>query len=295
MRNLHTLAAAVSLALAAGNAGAALVVPGQTTGGQAPSSILFAATDTNSGSADYLHTFYYDLALGDSGLNYASFVNGTEGANGTLTWDLSKVSTFANFLPDLGSLKWSVVGGYNKEGANFTNLDSTGTNAAFSAVAQWGLLSTAQVATDYKANGALNISNSLVSSGSVGAWLGAANNYALTGQASNTVDQGQYSATQSYYDKYFPSLGAIGAPGTHGPNTVGAGSDSFFWVTNPNLTTSTPNTVTELGSFSLGANGVLSYQAAGASAVPVPASAWLFASGLLGALGLKRREQKLAA
>jgi hypothetical protein len=45
-----------------------------------------------------------------------------------------------------------------------------------------------------------------------------------------------------------------------------------------------------LGSWSLGANGMLTYSAAGTNPVPVPAAAWLFGSGLLGLVGVARRK-----
>ncbi|QWF69584.1 VPLPA-CTERM sorting domain-containing protein [Methylomonas paludis] len=298
MRNVNKLAAAITLALAAGTASAAVVTPGDTANVQNFSSIVLSGVDNNVNSAEYKHTFIYDLALGDTGLNYGSFVNGTQGTSSGLSWNLSAVSQFAPFLSDLSSFKWSVIGGYQKDGAAFTNLDSTGSQATYTASAQWGLLSTATIAGDFKANGALNISNTLSATGSIGAWLNHLNNFSLAGQASNVVDDAPYSATQSTLDKFYSGLGQDAAPvsgGASGKGAFGTGAttEGFFWATNPSLTTSSPNTTTELGSFTLSSAGVLTYTPT-ASAVPVPASVWLFASGLFGALGLKRRSQKAA-
>jgi hypothetical protein len=46
--------------------------------------------------------------------------------------------------------------------------------------------------------------------------------------------------------------------------------------------------------FKLASNGTLTFNAATASAVPLPAAAWLFGSGLLGLVGIGRRRNKQA-
>jgi hypothetical protein len=79
-----------------------------------------------------------------------------------------------------------------------------------------------------------------------------------------------------------------------------------FWLlsqgaaVNTSLTTQTIKTVfanaTGRADWSLLADGTLTYNLAGPSAVPIPAAVWLFGTGLLGMVGIgRRRQQKLAA
>ena len=226
-----------------------LTTPGSSTS-PTSSSILFAATDTNSHSANYLHTFYYDLALGDAGLNSRSFVNGTQGTNGTLAWNFSNVSQFANYAADSAYLTWSVVGGESKNSTNLT---------------QWGALSTGVAATDF-AKGATAINNSLSPTGAIGSWINAFNININTGDVigNNVGDKTKIDSSTSFQDLYFPHLGALGASGTHGPFVTGLGTDNFYWITNPSATGSGPSKANLLGAFSLAANNVLTYHAANA-------------------------------
>ena len=222
-----------------------LTTPGSSTS-PTSSSILFAATDNNPNSANYLHTFYYDLALGAESLNSRSFVNGTEGTNGTLTWNFSNVSEFSNYASDIAYLTWSVVGGESKNSTNLT---------------QWGALSTGVAKTDF-AKGATAINNSLSPTGAIGSWINSFNINTNTGDVigNNVGDKVPNTPSTSFYEDYFPSLGQLGAAGTNGPSLDGLGTNNFYWITNPSPTGSGPSTANLLGTFSLAGNSVLTFQ-----------------------------------
>lgn len=303
---LNKLAAAVSLSLVAGGASAALTTP--FSGG--PSSVLFAIDDNVISSSNVRHTFLLDL-----GLNYADFVNKTNGAGGNLSWDLSSISAFNGFSNDISNLsRWSVVGGYALK-SDFSNFDQDGswyssTEAAdasaapaFSGPAQWGVLSTGHKANgaDFKPLGYLELSKVVGStSGKIGSWI---NQAGILLGANTAADVAQFDATKSQYDNYFgTAYGNWIAGGSTAPNTVQgaaaqgvtlANSADFYWLTTETgLGTSDANDLIKLGTFSLDANTKkLTYNAV-VTAVPLPTAAWLFLSGVMGVLGLKRRNSQ---
>lgn len=302
MNKVKQLAVAVSLVAAAGSASAALTNPYSGS----PSSILFAIDDNVAGSANKDHTFILDL-----GLNYADFVNKTGGTTGTLTWNLSSYAGFSGFSNDLAaSSRWSVVGGYALDTTDFHNFDPTGQWYSSQEAADWGVESSSYtdtvqwgaLVTGHKANGAdfarldyLAFNSEIASnSGKIGNWFAKAAQ-ALGGATS--VDKTLVQTNQSYYDKWFPDLGTLVAGSTTAPNTIqgatyanGTNAADFYWLTNSTSTdASAPNQFTKLGSFSLN-NNVLTWTSATPPAqVPVPGTVWLFLSGLLGLIGLKRR------
>lgn len=289
MKNLNKLAAAVALTFAAGNAAAALTNTG-TYG--APSSILFAASDEVS-----KNTFILDLALGGhDGLNYRSFTYGTEGTNGALSWDLSSFAPFANngFGSHTANLKWSVLGGYALEVDNLSNLsfnsESTiGLPFTDPTNTEWGALSTGAGAYNFAPQEYEKINAQLVNGSSISGWF--TNVEVATGGA-NVASIAPINGN-SFYNVKLVGLGTL-IDQPDAPSKTGIGSSDFFRITNGDF--SVNNTITKLGTFSLGANNVLSWNSANVAQVPVPAAAWLFLTGVFGLLGLnRRREQSLSA
>lgn len=286
MKNLNKLTAAVALTLAAGSASAAWI-DGTTAG--APSSVAFQIDDTVT-----KQTFVLDLAVGHTGLNYASFQNGTEGVAAGLSWDLGALggSLFSGFASHTADFKWSVVASYQRDGDTGINIDKSGAGTYGSYYsdpnnAQWGILSTATGPDQLIQQGASNIVAEADYTGKVGAWTNRLNASTAANGAPiasiNPIDG------TSFYEKYLSSLGTVGnGPGA--PTFKGPQSANFYWISNAELD-DLNNSIIQLGAFTLSANNILTYQ--GVSEVPVPAAVWLFGSALLGMLGFTRRGAKV--
>lgn len=288
MKNINKLAAAVALTLAAGSASAAWI-DGTTPG--APSSVAFQIDDTVT-----KQTFVLDLAVGHAGLNYASFQNGTEGVAAGLSWDLSALggSLFSGFASHTAGFKWSVVASYQFDGVDLSNVDKSGAGTYASFYndpnnAQWGVLSTGQAATSFAQQDFSTIQTEADSTGKVGAWTNRLNASTAANGAPiasiNPIDG------TSFYEKYLSSLATLGnGPGA--PSFTGAASANFYWISNAELN-EFDNQIVQLGTFTLDANNILTYQ--GVSEVPVPGAVWLFGSAVLGMLGFTRRGAKVIA
>jgi len=288
MKKLNKLAAAVALALTAGSASAAWI-DGTTAG--TPSSVAFQIGDSVTKK-----TFVLDLAIGHSGLNYASFQNGTEGVASGLSWDLNALggSSFSGIAANTANFKWSVVASYQGDVTTGSNLDKSGAGPFASYYndpnnAQWGIYSTATAADRFTPQGSSNILAEADSTGKVGGWINRLNApSAANGAPVASIDP---ISGISFYDKYLSSLATVGN-GVGAPSFNGPTSANFYWLSNINLD-DLDNSVVQLGTFTLSANNILSYQ--GVSEVPVPAAVWLFGSAVLGMLGFTRRGTKVVA
>lgn len=284
MNKIHKLAA-VSLALLAGNASAALT-NGATLG--APSSILFAASDLVT-----KNTFILDLALGGhSGLNYSSFTYGTEGTNGSLSWNLADFNQFVDngYGSHTARLKWSVLGGYALDTENLNNLSKTGPFAnlfADAANTEWGALSTGINANNFAPQEYTKINGELTNTGAIGSWFGWVN-HPTAANGANVASIAPVNG-KSFYDLHLGGLGQlIFQPGA--PSVTGAIAADFFRITNTDLEAN--NQITRLGAFSLSSNNVLTWNSANVSQVPIPAATWLFLSGLMGLVALSKRRSQ---
>lgn len=286
MKNLNKLAAAVALTLAAGSASAAWI-DGTTPG--APSSVAFQIDDTVT-----KQTFVLDLAVGHTGLSYASFQNGTEGVAAGLSWDLGALggSLFSGFASHTADFKWSVVASYQFDGDNLSNVDKSGAGTYGSNYndpnnAQWGILTTATAANQLAQQDFSTIQAEADSTGKVGNWINRVN--APNGANGAPVASINPVNGTSFYEIYLSSLAQIGnGPGA--PSFRGATTANFYWISNTELN-EFDNQIVQLGTFTLSANNILTYQ--GVSEVPVPAAVWLFGSALLGMLGFIRRGAKV--
>lgn len=293
MKKFTKLATAASLVLFAGSASAAFtaseIFDGEIgLGGPTPttSSVLFAAYNADSASANFGRTFLFDLALdGHNNLVYADFVNGTAG---NLSWNLNNFSQFTSYKAPLaaGKLNWVVLGGSQLDELSETPTNQDKTSPSFNAPAQWGVIFTARGdLSKVKAGEYEVVKNEAGNTGSIGVAIVKANNSLLDLGLTENIADTPASGNGAYAD--ITGIGGLAAPGADAPIIRGVGDADFVYVTNPAF--SGANVLSQLGTFHLSATNILTYTPFTA-AVPLPAGVWFFMSGLLGLLGLNRRK-----
>ena len=307
MKGNYKLATAISFALLAGNASAAIDTgfgfATSSNGTINPGSVVFSAVNDTT-----KQTFVFNLALatstGVSGLNYADFAGNKVGqagfstalssalaANaGALTWNLSSIQGFSSFLGSASSLRWSVLGGYEKDQNGYTNVDKLNAEPDFHAYyadsnnTQWGALVTAPGVGSVDLNNTTPLETNPTFSGTTGKYL------AAVVSKIGSADQGSIAPINgvAFYDN--TDTGGISGwqgsatPGV--PTKNGFGQYEFIWATNP--TAQGQNQVTDLGKFTLTAN-TLTFSTQ-VSQVPVPAAIWMFGTALVGFLGISKRK-----
>ncbi|MCQ8105771.1 hypothetical protein NP590_16800 [Methylomonas sp. SURF-2] len=299
----YKIASAISLALLAGSASAAIDTGfGFATETARPSSLVFSAVDDTT-----KQTFVLNLALattsGVTGLNYADFAGNKPGAagfsdaltsalaaTGSLTWNLSSFGQFGSFISNIANLRWSVLGGYEFDNVALSNGDKFGVEPDFDGLyndsynTQWGALVTAPGVAWLNPNdqGILTINPSNV--GTTGAYLAAVNSkIAAEGENPDVASLDPVNGV-AFYDTKVKGWDGAFLPGV--PTKNGAGDYEFIWATNPFA--DGKNQFTSLGKFTLGLDGTLTFS--NVAAVPVPGALWLFGSALVGLLGVSRRK-----
>jgi hypothetical protein len=280
MKQLKRIALGVSLAFAAvGSANAALVNGAATTTG---SSLMLAAYGNVGGTI-----LSYTRDLG-------AFLSSTLNLSGSTV----DSSTGTNSAWNTGGFSFSSAGD-----SLFTSLFGTGGSAITSGTIKWAV-----VAVD--SNSSPVPAQAVYTAASVG---GIANNGSVVTAAGNISNQ------------FIAGSNAAGCTSATSCSTVGTGSDSaagaaftsglfspaisnvFGSAFNSALsfyysrTTSTSGLAGSsrsafAGSWQLGNDGTVTYSVAGGSPVPLPAAAWLLASGLLGlaAVGRRRKNGSIA-
>lgn len=298
MKTSHKIAAAISLSLLAGSASAAINTGfGFATENAVPSSILFSAVDDTTNQ-----TFVLNLALastsGFTGLNYTDFVTSEDGRlglssrlsnAGSLTWDLSSFNQFGSFVGNVANLRWSVLGGYEKDNIAFSNVDKLGAEPEFigayadSANSQWGALVTAPSKRHLDPNNQQALITNPGNTGTTGAYLAAVNSKIAAEGENEDVSSLDPVNGRAFYDTKIVGWQGELLPGVL--TVSGAGDSEFIWATNPFA--DGKNQFTTLGKFTLGSDSRLTFSVA---AVPVPGAVWLFGSALAGLLGFSRRK-----
>jgi hypothetical protein len=170
---------------------------------------------------------------------------------------------------------WTVEGGqFNGGGVN------NSTNSNSNAVGAAKMLFTSGTGTNV--NGVVN----QFTLGNLVAFSNGINNDVNTGGLLNALTTGTETTGSGLYpgpaqQKY----GLLGAPDT---SSIGTASELFGYT--GNATAGVLNSYI-LGTVNLGTDGTLTFSANQTSAVPLPAAAWLFGSGLMGLVGVSRRRK----
>jgi hypothetical protein len=212
----------------------------------------------------------------DLGIQMSAFTGTANITSGTdANW-----STFLGMVSDPSTLLWNVVAG-----------DSVG--GAALELNYFATSNTAPTTIDNAFNTQLNQFNTINNYiGNVNTADGTGGNFAANASTiiENATNPTAYAGGGTFGSKF-------GGKETAFSTTALLGQDmSFFLLQNSDTTASHAIKVTQFGSvdgfgiMNLAANGTLTYSVPTPSAVPVPAAAWLFGSGLAGMVGVARRK-----
>lgn len=182
-------------------------------------------------------------------------------------------STLSSYLAGgSGNYSWAVMGGDSNNGGTIGGLRYLSTSAA-GTEANWKT----------ETNSGLNAYNILDTGLLVGA--NAAIAAGVTGNSATFAngDSGYFESAMDTWSGNAPVNAASAGIG---------GTQSFYFLTNSNVTTNPflaaqkINVAEQIGTFSLAANGDLTY------ATPIPAAVWLLGSAMVGLVGVARRREE---
>ncbi len=273
--NLKKLVVALALTAAAGQASAA-VVPASTGNGD-----LFLT------AWDPIASVSYSRDLGVSLSSFLSSATPAAGLTNTFAGDALFQSAFAK--SSASNISWNIVAGDNVVNNNqpngvgslrilTTSTVTPGTGFIFKNSSLQGATNNINNFQGYQVNDPLP----------VGTGCGTNPSCVIT----TTSDPGFGGNTT-----WGTNFGGNGTPSNVG---TGFGSSLYFYYITGNGGNSLANSLqtafanaTGDGMWSLSSNGTATYAIPGVSAVPVPAAAWLFGSGLLGLVGIARRKRSV--
>jgi hypothetical protein len=262
---------AVSMALmavaAVGTSAGAFAATNPTQG---PTDLFVAVWNTTT-SASYVE----DLGSVGAG-TYAQLGTTFDQAGYNTSWSLGSLSS----LLGSGTYQYQVFAGSDVSGSSFKN------NSGYLSLAAGDAIPTTMTNTEL-------VNNSIGAAGSITAYLESFLPGSTTAFSGTTTGAGGNSWVASNTSS--PGFDFQNGALTNISSTaVGNALNLVFYVAANNqasgISTATGVGASGgLGTFLLNANGLLTYNAGGASPVPLPPAGWLLISGLLGLLAVSRR------
>jgi hypothetical protein len=261
---IKLITAAVVLA-AAGNASAAILSPIETNGGGGGlSEAVFSIWDPTTSQS-------YAIDLGTT---WQVFRDNLSNASYTVSYD---IDTSAGSVYDMA------VGGSNTANLLWNVSVANGQNGDYSNFEDFGVIGTSNLGNDIN-SAALTVAinaHDMYATALRGTTSPVNNDPSINDEYFGTVANGAYAGNTGLWGTSWATNGATN-------NAAAYGTDLDFYYFQTGGFSPDPIVTKAAGSWSFD-GAALTYGAP--SAVPVPAAAWLFGSGLLGLVGIARRKR----